>query len=103
MSEPNLFARAVAWLRAGYPNGLPINDYVPLFALLSRRLTAAEVVDVAKRLDREGLIHVTDDQISQMVRQVVDSPPREEDVARISAHLALDWPVSDADVLGDET
>ena len=25
----------VAWLRAGYPEGVPHRDYLPLFALLS--------------------------------------------------------------------
>ena len=33
----------VAWLRAGYPDGVPQNDYIPLLALLSRRLTNDEV------------------------------------------------------------
>ena len=27
--------RIVDWLRAGYPNGIPERDYVPLFALLT--------------------------------------------------------------------
>ena len=33
----------VAWLRAGYPDGVPQTDYIPLLALLSRRLTNDEV------------------------------------------------------------
>ena len=33
----------VSWLRAGYPNGVPPPDYLPVLALLSRRLTPDEV------------------------------------------------------------
>lgn len=31
--------RALNWLRAGYPGGVPDTDYQPLLALLRRRLT----------------------------------------------------------------
>jgi len=31
--------RIVNWLRVGYPQGIPPTDYMPLLALLSRRLT----------------------------------------------------------------
>jgi hypothetical protein len=37
-----LLARIVAYLRAGYPEGVPANDYVPLLALLRRRLSDDE-------------------------------------------------------------
>ena len=33
----------VAWLRAGYPEGIPPTDYFPVLALLSRRLSNDEV------------------------------------------------------------
>ena len=42
----------VSWLRAGYPNGVPSNDYLPILALLSRRLSCDEVTEVAKLMDR---------------------------------------------------
>ena len=29
----------VSWLRSGYPNGVPENDYLPILALLARRLS----------------------------------------------------------------
>lgn len=40
----------VSWLRAGYPDGVPQNDYLPLLALLSRRLTADRIKAVAQEL-----------------------------------------------------
>jgi hypothetical protein len=39
--------RIVNWLRVGYPQGIPPTDYIPLLALLSRRLTNDEVETVA--------------------------------------------------------
>jgi hypothetical protein len=45
--------RIINRLRAGYPRGIPPTDYIPLLALLSRRLTNDEVKTVAKeRMDR---------------------------------------------------
>jgi Protein of unknown function (DUF3349) len=42
----------INWLRAGYPNGVPPTDYIPVLALLSRRLTTDEVKAVAAEVMR---------------------------------------------------
>ena len=34
MALPSFLAKIVSWLRAGYPDGVPEHDYVPLIALL---------------------------------------------------------------------
>ena len=47
-------ARIVAWITAGYPEGVPGPDRVPLFSLLRRRLTEDEVRTVAVELKRNG-------------------------------------------------
>ena len=39
MALSDVVARVVAFLRAGYPQGVPATDYVPLIALLRRRLS----------------------------------------------------------------
>lgn len=44
---PPFLASIIEWLRAGYPEGVPEQDYVPLFALLKRRLSDDEVDQVA--------------------------------------------------------
>ena len=36
---PQFITSVVAWLRAGYPEGVPQQDYQPLFALLGSQLT----------------------------------------------------------------
>ena len=47
-------AKIVAWITAGYPEGVPGPDRVPLFALLKRRLTDDEVKAVAQDLLERG-------------------------------------------------
>ena len=34
MALPDFLTKIVGWLRAGYPEGVPEHDYLPLFALL---------------------------------------------------------------------
>lgn len=45
MARPSFLAKIVGWLRAGYPDGVPEHDYVPLVALLGSQLTDDEVRD----------------------------------------------------------
>ena len=47
---PSFLDSVVGWLREGYPQGVPEQDYVPLFALLRRRLTDDEVATVVEHL-----------------------------------------------------
>lgn len=44
--------RIVGWLRAGHPQGIPDNDYLPLFALLRRRLSEEEIRELGDELVR---------------------------------------------------
>ena len=46
----NFLTRTVDWLRAGYPTGVPRQDYVALLGLLRRKLTETEVHKIAQDL-----------------------------------------------------
>ena len=86
----------VGWLKAGYPNGVPEADYVPLLAVLNRRLGHDEVLAVAAELMRSGQLPVDDIDIGTMITKVSDELPREEDVRRVRSRLALGgWPLAD--------
>ena len=87
-------AKIVAWLNAGYPEGVPGPDRVPLMALLTRRLTNDEVKAVAQDLiDRGDFDHID---IGVLITQVTDELPREEDIERVRARLAATgWPLDD--------
>lgn len=85
----------VAWLRAGYPEGVPQTDYIPLLALLCRRLTNDEVKAVAREVMQRR--EFDDIDIGVVITQFTDELPAPEDVERVRARLAAKgWPLDDA-------
>jgi Protein of unknown function (DUF3349) len=89
----------VAWLRAGYPEGIPPTDYFPVLALLSRRLSTDEVKAVARELKHR---HDFDDvDIGVLITRLTDELPAPDDVERVRTRLdTKGWPLKDA--RGDE-
>jgi hypothetical protein len=85
----------VAWLREGYPEGIPPTDYFPVLALLSRRLSADDVKAVARELmHRDGF---DDIDIGVSITQITDKLPSPDDIERVRARLAAKgWPLDDA-------
>ena len=88
-----MVAAVVAWLRKGYPEGLPVSDYVPLFAVLARRLSEEEVTAVADQLALDSAPS-TRVAISEAIMGVTYELPSEADIARVTERLiAGGWPV----------
>src|SRR3981189_3570305 len=71
-------AKIVAWINAGYPEGVPGPDRVPLFALLKRRLSDDEVKAVAKDLMGRGEFDHVD--IGVLITEMTDELPIPEDI-----------------------
>ena len=124
MPLPPVLNSIVGWLRAGYPYGVPESDYIPLLALLARRLTSEEVSAVATELGRQvgpvGNGHdlnghaghgaagpengsesgsangsaaaVDNSDIGVLITKITNELPREEDIARVRAHLTSAGP-----------
>ncbi|BDI22879.1 DUF3349 domain-containing protein [Herbiconiux sp. L3-i23] len=89
-----LVTRVVRWLREGYPMGLPENDFIPLVALLRRRLTDAEVIEVAARLSAEGALPPTRVDVGSAIAEVTSALPSEDDIERVRRSLVEHgWPV----------
>lgn len=87
-------AKIVAWITAGYPEGVPGPDRVPLFALLRPRLTDDEVKAVAAELISRGEFDNVD--IGVMITELTDELPAPQDVERVRARLAAKgWPLDD--------
>ncbi|WP_322097533.1 DUF3349 domain-containing protein [Nakamurella alba] len=82
--RPSVLQSVVDWLRKGYPEGVPPTDYIPLVALLRRRLTDDEVRWVADEVLREGG-GVPD--IAVLITKVTDEMPSDTDIARVQARL----------------
>jgi hypothetical protein len=94
MALPDFLEKIVGWLRAGYPEGVPEHDYVPLFALLGSQLTADEVTLIADELafsaDPESV-----EAIKAAITAVTSSQPTTADINRVRSHLAAGgWPLA---------
>ena len=84
----------VSWLRAGYPEGVPQNDYLPLLALLSRRLSTDEDKLVAGELNQRNGYDDVD--IGAEIMRITDELPSPSDVERVRERLAAQgWPLDD--------
>jgi hypothetical protein len=93
---PGFLGSIVSWLRAGYPEGVPESDYIPLLAVLSRRLSNDEVRAVTQELIASGELPVDNIDIGTMITRVTDELPREADVNRVRNRLAAHgWPLAE--------
>lgn len=96
MDLPPFLSAIVGWLRAGYPEGVPEVDYIPLFALLGSQLTDSEVAAIAEELLTESKPE-SGEAIRHAISAVVssDHEPSDADVARVRARLAAGgWPLA---------
>lgn len=93
-SDGNIVQRVLAWLRAGYPEGVPQQDYVALFGVLHRALTPTEVESLAQRLAEGDTVPVGRDDIENLIRRTVHEEPSDADVRRVAGRLAAGgWPL----------
>lgn len=87
-------SRIVTWLRAGYPEGVPPPDYVPLLAILGRRLSNDEVKTVANALMARGDFDHID--IGVLITQITDELPTADDIERVRERISRKgWPLDD--------
>ena len=95
----NFVTRALEWLRAGYPSGVPRQDYVVLLGLLRRKLTDHEVHAISNDLALLALQgeDITTADVEKLINEATLDTASPEDVARVSARLAAGgWPLADA-------
>ncbi len=88
MDRPQLMKSIMNWLRAGYPNGVPTNDYVPLMALLRRQLSDDEVHEISEALIDEAEHDPAHEPISRvdvgvLITKVTEELPSETDISRV--------------------
>ncbi|WP_235683678.1 DUF3349 domain-containing protein [Mycolicibacterium fluoranthenivorans] len=89
------------WLRAGYPEGVPGADRVPLLALLRNTpLTEDQVKEVVAHItatDSSALAdgEIDKDEIEAFIAEVTHHDAGPENVRRVAAKLAAaGWPLS---------
>ncbi|WP_019925149.1 phosphate signaling complex protein PhoU [Nocardia sp. BMG111209] len=87
MELPELLARILAWLRAGYPHGVGNHDYFPVLAVLGRRLTDDEVNQVVDELVTGGKLPADRIDAGAAIARLTLDLPRESDLARVRDRL----------------
>ncbi|HEY5821759.1 MAG TPA: DUF3349 domain-containing protein [Propionibacteriaceae bacterium] len=96
MSLGTWVSSVIGWLRAGYPEGIPEADYIPLVAVLARRLSTDQIREITGELVRMGSLPIDNIDIGTVITKVTNELPREEDVTRVRSKLALGgWPLAD--------
>ncbi|MCV7345312.1 DUF3349 domain-containing protein [Mycolicibacterium rhodesiae] len=94
--QPTFLENVLAWLHKGYPEGVPPTDYYPLLALLKRSLSEDEVVQAAQSVLRSADLDapVTEEQVRDAVRMVIEKEPNPEELNQVAARLAsVGWPL----------
>ena len=74
------------FFRAGYAKGAPATGYVPLLALLRRRVTDEEVTAIASKLIARGRRLTAD--IGVEITRITDEMPSFDDLARVQHRIA---------------
>jgi hypothetical protein len=94
MALPPLLSKIVGWLRAGYPEGVPDVDYIPLFALLGSQLTNSEVAAIAEELAGDAKPESAE-AIRKAIVDVTHHQATDADINRVRARLAGGgWPLA---------
>lgn len=92
-----ILSSVLQWLRGGYPDGVPREDYVALLAVLRHKLTDTEVREVVAALteDQKVVEPITSAEIESAIVDQSLQEASDEDVARVRARLAAGgWPLA---------
>lgn len=100
MALPTFLTSVLNWVRAGYPEGVPQQDYIPLVHLLASQLSEADVAMVADMLAESGDADSAQ-AIKSAIGDITHEKPLDLDVARVRARLAGGgWPLARPDQAG---
>jgi Protein of unknown function (DUF3349) len=93
MSLGDRLSTIVAFLRAGYPTYMPATGYIPLLALLPRRVSDDEISATAGELIVRECWPIDGADIGVEITRITHEMPSLDDVARVQQRLAaIEWP-----------
>jgi hypothetical protein len=81
--------RFVAFLRAGYPAAMPSTGYVPLAALLPRRLSNDEIAAISNELTLRGRYTMSSADVGVRITRITDDLPSPDDIERVRCQLEV--------------
>lgn len=92
----SMMSSLVGWLKQGYPTGVPEAEYVPLLAVLGRRLGEDEIIELSEQLRREGLVPATRADVGVGISRITDELPAPTEIDRVIDRLHdVGYPVTD--------
>ncbi len=77
----------VAFVRAGYPTGMPATGYVPLLALSRRRVTNDEITTITSELIMNQRRPISTADIGVAITRITNEMPSQDDIARVQRRL----------------
>lgn len=77
----------VAFVRAGYPSGMPATGYVPLVALTRRRLCDDDITPIASVLIARRLWPISSVDIGVEVTRITNQLPSPDEVSRVQRRV----------------
>jgi hypothetical protein len=80
-------SRIVAFLRVGYANGAPVTGYVPLLALLPRKVSDDEATMITRVLMGRNRRSVDTADVGVEIIRVTDEMPSLDDIERVQHRL----------------
>ena len=82
----------VAFVRAGYPTGMPATGYVPLAALSRRRASNDEITAITRELIKQRHRPISPTDVGVAITRVTNDMPSQDDIARVQRRLAaIGW------------
>ncbi|MGH3970686.1 MAG: DUF3349 domain-containing protein [Mycobacterium sp.] len=101
MATASFLSSVLRWLQAGYPDGVPGPDRVPLLALLrSTPLTEDQVREVVHNITASSSKELTngeigDDEIAEFISDMTHYDAGPENIQRVAGTLAAaGWPLT---------
>jgi hypothetical protein len=104
MASESFLSSVLEWLRAGYPDGVPGPDRVPLLALLrGTDLTDDQVREVVQKITTPGSAALADagerDDVADFVSDMTHYDAGPENIRRVAGTLAAaGWPLQGVDL-----
>jgi hypothetical protein len=77
----------IAFVRAGYPTGMPATGYVPLAALSRRRVSDDEMAAITTELIAGGHWPISAADVGVAITRITNEMPSPQDIQRVQRRL----------------